>query len=380
MQMARGPRSLEKVSLCMIVRDEETNLPHCLRPVSDLFDEMVVVDTGSTDRTREIAAQWGARVYDFPWSDDFSAARNCSLEHVTGQWIFWLDADDRVDAENRDRLQRLMSNLADDQVAYSMKCHAIGPEPGKCVVLHHPRLFRRHAAIRWRYRVHEQIMPALMAANVRVEKSNVTIRHVGYEQPMLHRAKVLRNLRLLQLDHADNPSDPCTLLHLGMAWQLLGDAENAIICWERCKQALSADEPLLARIFTGLVVAHRQLGDRQAALNAARSGLARFPDEPELMFLEAQGLIELDRRSEARHGFERLLSSTAPAKSAGVDAQLRPKAFYNLALVDLRDRRRWDAVASLRACLREMPDFIPARDLLNQLSFNSALSFQEGFA
>src|SRR6476660_1021776 len=93
-----------QVSLCMIVRNEEANLRPCLEPVRSLFHEMIVVDTGSTDRTRLIAAELGARVVEFPWCDDFAAARNESLRHATGDWIFWLDADDRVEASQAGRL------------------------------------------------------------------------------------------------------------------------------------------------------------------------------------------------------------------------------------------------------------------------------------
>ena len=92
-----------QITLCMIVRNEEANLPTCLSTVAGLVQEIVIVDTGSTDRTREIAVAAGARVVDFPWIDDFSAARNEALRHASGAWIFSLDADDRVDEENRRR-------------------------------------------------------------------------------------------------------------------------------------------------------------------------------------------------------------------------------------------------------------------------------------
>src|SRR3712207_5969033 len=97
---AKGGRRA-RVSLCMIVKDEEHNLPDCLGPVAGLFDELVVVDTGSSDRTKEVAAALGARVFDFPWCDSFAAARNESLRHATGDWVFWLDADDRIEEPDR---------------------------------------------------------------------------------------------------------------------------------------------------------------------------------------------------------------------------------------------------------------------------------------
>ena len=100
----RGPRSA-RVSLTMIVKDEEKNLPHCLDSVRGIFDEIVVVDTGSTDRTRSSAREFGARVFEFPWIDDFAAARNASLAHATGDYAFWLDADDVIDPSRRETLR-----------------------------------------------------------------------------------------------------------------------------------------------------------------------------------------------------------------------------------------------------------------------------------
>src|SRR5579884_2195452 len=89
-----------RVSLCMIVRNEESNLPSCLELIREIVDEIIVVDTGSTDKTKEVAANLGAKVFDFPWKDSFASARNESLRHATGEWIFWMDADDRMDREN----------------------------------------------------------------------------------------------------------------------------------------------------------------------------------------------------------------------------------------------------------------------------------------
>ena len=117
-----APASRPRVSLCLIVKNEEHNLPACLGSAADLVDEVVVVDTGSTDGTKEVARKSGAKVHDFPWIDDFSAARNETLKHATGDWIFWMDADDRLDEDNRARLRALLAGLKDDNAAYSMKC------------------------------------------------------------------------------------------------------------------------------------------------------------------------------------------------------------------------------------------------------------------
>jgi len=105
------PTRKATVSLTMILRDEERNLPACLYSVRGLFDEIVVVNTGSTDRTREIARAFGARVFDFVWVDDFAAARNAALARGTGDYAFWLDADDVVDPPEREKLEGLLEQL-----------------------------------------------------------------------------------------------------------------------------------------------------------------------------------------------------------------------------------------------------------------------------
>src|SRR3974390_1612326 len=95
------------LTINLIVRNEEQTLGRCLDSVRGLAEEIVVVDTGSTDRTREIAAARGARVVEFPWCDDFAAARNESLRQATGPWVLWLDADEYFDDGNREKVKAL---------------------------------------------------------------------------------------------------------------------------------------------------------------------------------------------------------------------------------------------------------------------------------
>jgi hypothetical protein len=110
-RVSSPPQRAAKVSLTMIVKNEEANLPHCLASVEGVFDEIVIVDTGSTDRTKEIAREFGAKVFDFVWIDNFAAARNEALSHATGDYIFWLDADDVVEPGQREKLVALLAGL-----------------------------------------------------------------------------------------------------------------------------------------------------------------------------------------------------------------------------------------------------------------------------
>jgi glycosyltransferase involved in cell wall biosynthesis len=149
--------AMTTVSICMIVRNEEQNLDACLTSASGLADDIVVVDTGSTDATKAVALRHAARVFDLPWCDDFSAARNESILHATREWIFWLDADDRIDAENHAKLKGLLSSLPDSSDGYYMRCLSLGAGGLAGNETDHVRLFRAGTRVHFSYRVHEQI-------------------------------------------------------------------------------------------------------------------------------------------------------------------------------------------------------------------------------
>src|SRR5713101_3904817 len=167
------------ISLCLMVRNEARNLASCLQSAYDLVDETIVIDTGSADTTKEIATSFGAKVFDFPWIDDFSAGRNECIRRATSDWIFWMDADERLDECNRKKLKTLFQSLPvislsprPTNFAYVMKCLSVQardenhtapnsptPSPGEReklwgTVVDHVRLFRNLPDIRWRYRVH----------------------------------------------------------------------------------------------------------------------------------------------------------------------------------------------------------------------------------
>ena len=216
------------VSLLMIVRNEEQQLAACLAPAAALFDEIVIVDTGSRDQTKRVAAQFTPHVFDFPWCDDFSAARNESLRRSHGDWLFWLDADDRLTPENATRLAALLQRLGDAPQAFLMNtvCASRYECEGVSLITH-PRLFRRHPKLHWQGRVHEQLRPEVAQLGFDVQWSDVQIHHVGYQDPSLQQRKLQRDVRLLRMDYAVDPDDVSTLVHLGLAYFHLGRYDQA---------------------------------------------------------------------------------------------------------------------------------------------------------
>lgn len=232
------------VSLTMIVRDEERNLPDCLASCAELFDELVIVDTGSTDRTKAVAAAGRdrhgrpARVFDFVWCDDFAAARNESLRHATGDWIFWMDADDRLDDVNRGKLAELLASLDDRYQGYELGQVSMYPSGEVTLPFRQLRLFPRRPELTWFGRIHEGIRVGPELPRI---WTHIEICHVGYRDPTTLFAKSDRNLRLLEMQVAETPDHPIVLFHLAREYFIAGRAAEGYQMLDRLDQ-LGTDE------------------------------------------------------------------------------------------------------------------------------------------
>lgn len=167
------------VSLCLIVKNEEAYLERCLSSFADLVEEIIIVDTGSTDRTKEIASAFTDRIFDFPWIDDFSAARNYSFKQATQDYIMWVDADDVISEEDRIQFKELKENLPPDIDSVTMLYHLGRDVFGNSTFsLRRNRLVRREAGFRWIGAVHEYL-----EVGGRIDNSDISIQHLGSNKP-----------------------------------------------------------------------------------------------------------------------------------------------------------------------------------------------------
>lgn len=147
-----------EISLCMIVRNEQNSLPRCLSTVKAIADEIIIVDTGSTDDTKAIAASYGAVIYDFTWIDDFSAARNFAFSKATREFIFWLDADDYLKEQDQQRFIELKRSLPEGIDSVNMQYNLAFDAAGNVTAsLRRNRLVRRSCNFKWIGPVHEYL-------------------------------------------------------------------------------------------------------------------------------------------------------------------------------------------------------------------------------
>ena len=212
-----------KISACLIVKNEEKTLGRCLETIRDHVDEIVVVDTGSRDRTKEVARRYTPRILDFPWRHDFAAARQFSFDHATGDWVFWVDADDVV--HNPGRI-RLAVDAAPSEVNCFYWKYRVGQDQygNSTCEFWRERCVRNDRSFRWCGRVHEVLVPRSRSV-IRRDEDVLVVHHRQNDG-----RNPRRNLEILQLEYAHSGyrTPPRLLYHLGCEYADLGHHEPAL--------------------------------------------------------------------------------------------------------------------------------------------------------
>lgn len=295
------PRPL--LSAALIVRNEERFLEGCLRSLDGLADEIIVVDTGSVDRSVEIARECGAVVSAYAWNGDFAAARNASIDAACGEWILYIDADERVAAFDRSEVERQLADPA--RACYTV---LFRPQTGFTRYREY-RLFRNREDLRFRGVIHESLLPALQELGVRTGMSAghsaICLDHYGYDGDL--RRKHERNLPLLRARLARDPMHVFSWAHLGATLLGLGDESGAERAWRQgidvvrsLRSSAAADSLAYLNLANFLIDRHRDAG----ALLA--EAIKIFPDNYSLLWLHATTLLAAGSHVDAMSAFARL--------------------------------------------------------------------------
>ncbi len=288
---------MNSISLCMIVKNEEKYLFDCLKSVENIVDEIIVVDTGSSDKTKQIAKSFNAKIYDFVWIKDFSAARNFSLSKATSDWIFYLDADERLSPKSA----QILLDFSKSKENIGVLCNVISKSDFTKTpsTMKYIRFFRNNPKISFHGRVHEQIENSLSAQNYQIIDSEIVIEHVGYNitQNGL-KEKAARNLKLLEKDFAENPSS-YNAFQLGQTLIFLDEFEKSQDYFEKVLAKSDLDKFHLAQTCRYIGAWELRKKNYVRAKELAEKGLKFVPTSPLLHILYSNICAETNRISES---------------------------------------------------------------------------------
>ncbi len=288
-----GPMTIEKgkhssLSLCMIVKNEEKCLPRCLESLKPVVDEMIVVDTGSTDSTIEIAELFGARTFDFKWNDDFSAARNYSLEQASGDWILVMDADEVISPKDHTNILKLLTRTKSKRHAfmivtrnYTDQYNIVGWEPNLeqypeeeagagWVPSKKVRLFPNDKNIRFEYAVHEVIGPSLFRSNIPVESCPHPVHHYGKLDIVRERHKDEHYFKIGMKKLSLSQNDPVPIREMAIQAAKLGKLKDSNKLWKRLIELQPKNGKSYINLASNCLKMGRYLEARNAALKAVK--------------------------------------------------------------------------------------------------------------
>ena len=358
-----------QLSLCMIVKNEAANLAQCLTSVKDLVDEMVILDTGSSDRTLEIAKEFGVITASQEWGDDFAAARNEALKLVTGDWVLVLDGDEVF---NINAIKDLKSAIAQENtLVVNLIRHEIGASQSPYSAV--SRLFRNHPAIKFSRPYHETIDDSVLELlkqephwNI-VELPIVSILHSGYTPESLQtKDKANRAKSLLEKAFKENPNDPYICSKLGALYLQLGQEKEGLKLLKQGLKVNAASVPISFELHYHLANAYLHQKKWELANKHYQKAINQ-PILPQLKigaFNNFAGLLQsVGDLKNAQKAYETILKID-PTFAVG---------YYNLAMLLKNKGQLQDAIALYQKAINLNPNYAEAYQNLGVTCFKAGL-------
>ena len=274
------------LSLCMIVRDEEDVLQRCLESVKDLADEIVIVDTGSTDRTKEIARQYTDKIFDFEWTNSFADARNESLRHATGKWILVLDADEYVQDEGKQELREFLEKTTPDNSVFMLPILNIVGDEGKhrFIESHSTRLFPNHRGIHYTRPIHEQLTASYPFV---YKKYNFYIYHTGYiSKKVNEKQKSERNWNIFRNVVGSSSLDPFYSFCIGNEYRRDQDYKKALYHYEKAYKKGKPGHAWFAHCLEAMISIQLNMNRITDAYKLIAEGVRIYPNHPDFICYE----------------------------------------------------------------------------------------------
>lgn len=359
------PAPHPRLSVCIIVKDEADLLARCLDSIAPAADELVVVDTGSSDGSVGVARSRGAKVTTTRWRDDFSHARNVSIDNASGVWILWLDADDVVPEASLVRIKELKREQTDKvygMVVRNQKSDGTGTE------FIQARMFPNRPDIRFEGRIHEQMMPSALRLGMQMVPTDVVVEHHGYADEESIRRKALRNIEMLLGEFSDARPDPVLAIEIADACTIVGDSENAGVWYEkvldidRCEETVPT---IASQAHMGLGNILNEKRNYESAAQHFVKAAQLCPERTDVLYCLAVSQEFSGKPVEAVDTLQRILGMPVKAVQVGVNfRQTRIKAILRLGRI-LRELGRTDDLRTLcEAAVEEIPDRPEIRNMV----------------
>lgn len=349
-----------QVSLCMIVKDEEEYLPRCLSTINDIVDEIIIVDTGSSDKTVEIAKNFGAKVYYFKWNNNFSEARNESLKYATKDWIFILDADDELNLESREAFKALLNTELDEKAIYhfeTLSYYGSSIENDNIAVNLNPRLFKNNRGIHYEGEVHNQLINA--EGDYNAVCNEIKIHHYGYiDKRIVSKDKRNRNIYILNGQIKKNPNDGFAYFNLGNEYGALDDMNKALECYYKAYEKFKPNTGYSSLLILRIIIANLKLKNYNEALKFVDIGSLHYPKCTDFYFYKSLIWKEIDRPTLQIKALEKCIElGEPPSELKFIVGTWSYRALYELGIVYMKYKDYYTAYNYYVEALKLKPDY-----------------------
>ncbi|GAK40089.1 hypothetical protein TCA2_2579 [Paenibacillus sp. TCA20] len=347
------------ISLCMIVRDEALFLEQCLASVASVVSEMIIVDTGSTDQSVDIARQYGATVVHMDWQSDFAAARNESLRHAAQPWVLIMDADEQWVEGQQSRLFSLLE-ASDGVYGFEVEIKSLLGRSGEESVTDSAcRIFRNDTRIRFKGRIHEEAATSILALGANtLRASGLQLLHYGYlDHIVKQRNKSERNVQLINEALLQEPDSRILQYALGTEYFQLGEYDAAVRILEPLLDGMPPEAGYASDVFLKTIFALREKGELHQAVEKAEEGVSRYPGFADLQELKAVLLMDLGRDDEALGVLTNISHSREYTSVSGAGTY---RSSYLMGIVYERMGEGKRACEAYEKAVEANPDYVPA--------------------
>ncbi len=288
----------------MIVKNEAEHLANCLESIQEVVDEIIVVDTGSTDSTIQIAQHYGANIISLPWTSDFATARNVGITQAKGTWILVLDADEELDQGSKDELKLCAMHLQYEGFFLRIHNHT-GKEKSSPTATVNPilRMFRNRPEHLFRGIIHEQIAASITdhRPNAALHLSTVMIHHYGYaDHTVIEKDKIQRNVTLLEIALSRSPNDPFQHFNMAVEYMRLGEHQKALTHIHKSMELSVADTSYGHLLHKYEIRCRYALGEIDEALNCCNEAITMYPEYTDIFHLKGAILFANRKLQEAK--------------------------------------------------------------------------------